>query len=124
MESAKTFSIDRICHIFGVTNVVDAVINSWYGKCVSFCDRIYFSVVCAHSKCPISFWHKYTRRTPFTLTMFYKVIGQQVLNFFPEILLSFRMKSKWKKVKVGKDREKAQSEKDSHSKNQGGKKPN
>ena len=34
---------------------------------------------------------------------------------------------KWsscKKVQVGKDQEKAQSEKDSHSKNQGGKKPN
>ena len=30
----------------------------------------------------------------------------------------------WKKVQVGKDQEKAQSEKDSHSKNQGGKKPN
>ena len=31
---------------------------------------------------------------------------------------------KYKKVQVGKDQEKAQSEKDSHSKNQGGKKPN
>ena len=29
-----------------------------------------------------------------------------------------------KKVQVSKDQEKAQSEKDSHSKNQGGKKPN
>ena len=29
-----------------------------------------------------------------------------------------------RKVQVGKDQEKAQSEKDSHSKNQGGKKPN
>ena len=29
-----------------------------------------------------------------------------------------------KKVQVGKDQAKAQSEKDSHSKNQGGKKPN
>ena len=29
-----------------------------------------------------------------------------------------------KKVQVGKDQEKAKSEKDSHSKNQGGKKPN
>ena len=28
----------------------------------------------------------------------------------------------WKKVQVGKDQEKAQSEKDSHSKNRGGKK--
>ena len=32
--------------------------------------------------------------------------------------------SKSKKVQVGKDQEKAQSEKDSHSKNRGGKKPN
>ena len=31
---------------------------------------------------------------------------------------------KKKKVQVGKDQEKAQSEKDSHSKNRGGKKPN
>ena len=31
---------------------------------------------------------------------------------------------KLKKVQVGKDQEKAQSEKDSHSKNRGGKKPN
>ena len=30
----------------------------------------------------------------------------------------------FEKVQVGKDQEKAQSEKDSHSKNQGGKKPN
>ena len=29
-----------------------------------------------------------------------------------------------KKVQVGKDQEKTQSEKDSHSKNRGGKKPN
>ena len=29
-----------------------------------------------------------------------------------------------KKVQVGKDQEKAQSEKDSHSKNRGGKEPN
>ena len=32
--------------------------------------------------------------------------------------------SEKKKVQVGKDQEKAQSEKDSHSKNRGGKKPN
>ena len=30
----------------------------------------------------------------------------------------------YQKVQVGKDQEKAQSEKDSHSKNRGGKKPN
>ena len=34
-----------------------------------------------------------------------------------------RVKS-YSKVQVGKDQEKAQSEKDSHSKNRGGKKPN
>ena len=33
-------------------------------------------------------------------------------------------KEAYKKVQVGKDQEKAQSEKDSHSKNRGGKKPN
>ena len=33
-------------------------------------------------------------------------------------------KASFKKVQVGKDQEKAQSEKDSHSKNRGGKKPN
>ena len=32
--------------------------------------------------------------------------------------------SDYEKVQVGKDQEKAQSERDSHSKNQGGKKPN
>ena len=37
---------------------------------------------------------------------------------------SAKFKTKFEKVQVGKDQEKAQSEKDSHSKNQGGKKPN
>ena len=37
------------------------------------------------------------------------------------VILSLRLV---KKVQVGKDQEKAQSEKDSHSKNRGGKKPN
>ena len=37
---------------------------------------------------------------------------------------NFQFYSFWKKVQVGKDQEKAQSEKDSHSKNRGGKKPN
>ena len=36
----------------------------------------------------------------------------------------FLIRSDTKKVQVGKDQEKAQSEKDSHSKNRGGKKPN
>ena len=35
-----------------------------------------------------------------------------------------KTKLRRKKVQVGKDQEKAQSERDSHSKNQGGKKPN
>ena len=40
-------------------------------------------------------------------------------------LFSHQNKEKHKKkIQVGKDQEKAQSEKDSHSKNQGGKKPN
>ena len=34
------------------------------------------------------------------------------------------MPKQFKKVQVGKDQEKTQSEKDSHSKNRGGKKPN
>ena len=36
----------------------------------------------------------------------------------------FLLQVKFTKVQVGKDQEKAQSEKDSHSKNRGGKKPN
>ena len=39
-------------------------------------------------------------------------------------LNSFQMGMGIKKVQVGKDQEKSQSEKDSHSKNRGGKKPN
>ena len=42
-------------------------------------------------------------------------------NIFIYSLFDF---NKHKKVQVGKDQEKAQSEKDSHSKNRGGKKPN
>ena len=41
----------------------------------------------------------------------------------PSVLCDFALCRK-KKVQVGKDQEKAQSEKDSHSKNRGGKKPN
>ena len=36
----------------------------------------------------------------------------------------FVLDDSFTKVQVGKDQEKAQSEKDSHSKNRGGKKPN
>ena len=53
-------------------------------------------------------------------------------NLFSETFYSFEQNNtSWiwsvtfcKKVQVGKDQEKAQSEKDSHSKNRGGKKPN
>ena len=38
--------------------------------------------------------------------------------------IQHQQKNTDKKVQVGKDQEKAQSEKDSHSKNRGGKKPN
>ena len=38
--------------------------------------------------------------------------------------VALREVTELKKVQVGKDQEKAQSEKDSHSKNRGGKKPN
>ena len=41
-------------------------------------------------------------------------------SFYPTLLL--RPESAQEKVQVGKDQEKAQSEKDSHSQNQGGKK--
>ena len=43
---------------------------------------------------------------------------------FRSCLTQIDLCSHRKKVQVGKDQEKAQSEKDSHSKNQGGKKPN
>ena len=40
------------------------------------------------------------------------------------MFIKFRYNTIYKKVQVGKDQEKAQSEKDSHSKNRGGKKQN
>ena len=43
-------------------------------------------------------------------------------NYIAFIARAFHITDK--KVQVGKDQEKAQSEKDSHSKNRGGKKPN
>ena len=53
----------------------------------------------------------------------------QTGSSIPDILYSLCLSgymyvSNGKKVQVGKDQEKAQSEKDSHSKNRGGKKPN
>ena len=51
------------------------------------------SIVCAHSKCPVWLWYKNTRRTPFTLAGFNEIIVKQILNFFPEILLFYRVHS-------------------------------
>ena len=53
--------------------------------------------------------------------------GHMFLPYEYYFVTSMSTKRKWgqtKKVQVGKDQEKAQSEKDSHSKNRGGKKPN
>ena len=54
--------------------------------------------------------------------------------FYQEVIFSWNLcgggskapqsQTEIRKVQVGKDQEKAQSEKDSHSKNRGGKKPN
>ena len=43
---------------------------------------------------------------------------------YPFGLYYYEPNTRDKKVQVGKDQEKAQSERDSHSKNRGGKKPN
>ena len=43
------------------------------------------------------------------------------LNVIMDVLLTYILNEK---VQVGKDQEKAQSERDSHSENRGGKKPN
>ena len=45
-----------------------------------------------------------------------------ILMYFGQTVTKFQV-CNCKKVQVGKDQEKAQSEKDSHSKNRGGKKP-
>ena len=45
-------------------------------------------------------------------------------HFITERRVNVKTILKIRKVQVGKDQEKAQSEKDSHSKNRGGKKPN
>ena len=47
-----------------------------------------------------------------------------VVSFLRFKLLSINYLLASTKVQVGKDQEKAQSERDSHSKNRGGKKPN
>ena len=48
----------------------------------------------------------------------------QFTKLYPDFHSVCNLKFHGKKVQVGKDQEKAQSEKDSHSKNRGGKKPN
>ena len=91
----KSFKQIEFHDIFGLSNVIDAVINLWNWKCVHFGDRIYFRVVLTHAKCPTGLCYKNTRRAPFTLTRFYKVIIQLILNFFSENLLFDRVPSVW-----------------------------
>ena len=91
----KSLKQVKFRNIFGLSNAIDAVIDLWDGKSVCFGDRIYFTVVRTHAKCPIRFWNKNTKRTPFTLTRFYKVIIQQILNFFSENMLFYRVRSVW-----------------------------
>ena len=59
------------------------------------------------------------RQLLLTGTLNYKS-NKEILKNFGVGEFSFSLQ----KVQVGKDQEKAQSEKDSHSKNRGGKKPN
>ena len=59
--------------------------------------------------------------------VFYKAKTMQshfFLFFFQTFVKHLAILFYCRKVQVGKDQEKAQSEKDSHSKNRGGKKPN
>ena len=53
--------------------------------------------------------------------IYYETLPKQYTEIF---FSGIKMQISSKKVQVDKDQEKAQSEKDSHSKNQGGKKPN
>ena len=50
------------------------------------------------------------------------VLGEAVLSCTHNLCFEQKQEKIYKKVQVGKDQEKAQSEKDSHSKNRGGKK--
>ena len=53
------------------------------------------------------------------------VIGHyDLISRFSDFPLYLGTQLVYEKVQVGKDQEKAQSERDSHSKNRGGKKPN
>ena len=66
---------------------------------------------------------------PFYMTLLYIRLRQCSISMFKTYKRTSNIISKREfvlneKVQVGKDQEKAQSEKDSHSKNRGGKKPN
>ena len=58
---AESFDQIDFRKVFGLSNVISAVIDPWNGKCVCFGNRIYFTVVCTHAKCPIRFWYQNTR---------------------------------------------------------------
>ena len=81
--------------VFCMSDILNAVIDSWDRNCICSNDRIYFTIVYAHTKYPIRFWYKITSRTPVTLARFNKVVVQHILNVFPEILLFCRVYSIW-----------------------------
>ena len=60
--------------------------------------------------------HFYNANAVYNLILCFTIIYENLRNK--------RKITKNEKVQVGKDQEKAQSERDSHSKNRGGKKPN
>ena len=67
----------------------------------------------------------YIVNAPLSVNMYTKPRIYNKLTKCYEPLQKLRVRlGSCKKVQVGKDQEKAQSEKDSHSKNRGGKKPN
>ena len=47
-ESVKQI---EFCNIFGMSNLIDAVIDTRDGLCVRFGDRIHLTVVHTHAKC-------------------------------------------------------------------------
>ena len=64
-------------------------------------------------------------QTPFPLGFNDNIYHEGNISKMPDFdVLTLSESRKRKEVQVGKDQEKAQSEKDSHSKNRGGKKPN
>ena len=68
-----------------------------------------------------------TSLTPVTSTNLRKITSGAICKALLSVQHLFRsgfVFNSFKKVQVGKDQEKAQSERDSHSKNRGGKKPN